>query len=212
MGRYKENNSKIAMGRKKKKVRAEVPQLEGEKWHQVEDYEYWISNKGRLRGMKGLIKTFPNKNTGLQQGMVWRNQKCKLLNIQHWVAQYFLPPKPDEEMTVRHISSDYSDNSVENLTWGYQGRKKNEALGIVTGGKKPKRGNQWRYIIKQYTLGGFCFATYVGFGELERLGFKRISIVAQSNGKYPRDSYKGYRFKVTKTLVKNKQEEENYAI
>lgn len=200
------------MGRKKKKVRADVPQLEGERWHQVEDYDYWISNKGRLCSPNGLIKQHPNKNTGLYQGMMWRNGKCKLLNIQHWVAKYFLGEKPDEDMTVRHISNDFSDNRVENLTWAYRGSKKNEELGIKVGGKQVKRGPTWRYVIKQYTLGGFCFATYVGFEELERLGFRKMPIIAVSNGKYVKDSYKGYRFKVIKTLVKDKKKEESYAI
>lgn len=51
------------------------------------------------------------------------NGKKKNYYLANLVANYYLPDKPNENARVRHISSDLTDNRVENLQWIVPKRK-----------------------------------------------------------------------------------------
>lgn len=175
----------------------EFKEIKGEEWLPIhEGSSYYVSNMGRVKGPRGLIKPQPNSKTGLIQCMAYVNGKPKLLNVCQWVGRLFLEEKPFPEAVVRHKSNNLKDDRVTNLYWGKPGG---------TGYRKPPC---YRYIIKQKTIHGLVIGQYVGWEQLKRLGFKRRQIIAASNGKYRHGQYiyKNFTWEVTK-IKTSKQDE-----
>ena len=163
-------------------------EINGEEWKPIEEgSKYYVSNMGRVRGPRGLIKPQPNVRTGLTQCMCYIDKKPKLLNVCQWVGRLFLGEPPFEGAVVRHKSNNLKDDRAVNLYWGKQGGA-------------PRKIPMYRYIIKQKTINGLVIGQYVGWEQLKRLGFKRHSIIAASNGKYRKTEsvYKSFMWEVIK--------------
>jgi hypothetical protein len=61
----------------------------------------------------------PIKNkSGRMYVTLCNNGKKKNEYVARLVADHFLPNKPFENVDVRHISNDKTDNRVDNLKWG----------------------------------------------------------------------------------------------
>lgn len=184
----------------------EQSDLEGEIWKQLPFSDrYYISNKGRVRSDNYFIKPQVNKKTGIRQAMTYEKEthKPKLINIHTWVGRLFLKPPKEEGMRIRHITKDFSDNSISNIRWAWFDIKKNIEHGIYIQGHEPEKKVRYHYVIKQITLTGLVIGTYVGFDMLESMGFKRSSIMQASKGIYnnSKDIYKSHRWEVIKTKI-----------
>ena len=183
----------------------EQSDLEGEIWKPLPfNNDYFISSKGRVRSKNFVIKPQVNKKTGIHQAMTYTNEKKpKLINIHTWVGRMFLKPPKEEGMRIRHITKDFSDNSISNIRWAFFDIKKNIEHGIYIQGHEPEKKVRYHYVIKQITLTGLVIGTYVGFDMLESMGFKRASIMQASKGIYnnSKDIYKSHRWEVIKTKI-----------
>lgn len=179
-----------------------------EKWKKIPEWNYWVSNFGRLRSRKKVITPQYNSKTGIAQCMAYNKGKQKLFNMSTLTGRIWLPPAPHEGMVVRHISDNKRDDRVSNLTWGWPGKQKNQECGIAVGGEKIRRRQKYkfRYFIQQRTTKGLVIGTYSGWDELETMGYKRSSIIRCSNGKYPKGIYKGFVWVVQKIKVKNEED------
>lgn len=99
-----------------------------EEWKNIKGFngKYQVSNTGKIRSMSynntGKIKELKqkiNKNTGIYEVCLSKNNKRYFFTVAKLVAEHFIPnlmQKPE----VMHKSRDKSDNSIENLEWSYR--------------------------------------------------------------------------------------------
>lgn len=83
----------------------------------VEDYDnYVVSNYGRVVSVKRDIDLSPSRNKdGRLTVSLYKNGVPKTFYVHRLVAQAFFI-NYSQDTNVRHISIDYDDNSVGNLT------------------------------------------------------------------------------------------------
>lgn len=121
-----------------------VPDLEGEIWKDIEDYEsiYVVSNKGRVKRMmhrKHTTNTIINPSInsfGYYYVCLTKNGKGKNFMVSRLVATTFIP-NPENKPQVNHIKGK-SRNEVENLEWNTSKENINHAW--KTGLSKPVNG------------------------------------------------------------------------
>lgn len=108
-----------------------------EVWKDIKGYEglYQISNKGRLKSLKRVvkysstsksvnnkhtvkekIKNLSEKGNGYLQAVLYKNNKGANKYIHRLVAEAFIP-NPHNCASVNHINLNKKDNRVENLEW-----------------------------------------------------------------------------------------------
>lgn len=119
-------------------------------WKDIEGYKgkYQISDEGKVRSLNycntGKIKELKphiNKKTGLYEIELSKNNKKKSFMIARLVADAFIPNKNRYEYVI-HLNGDLSDNTVENLKWGF----KSESNFLMYKNKKRKTGTPSDYI------------------------------------------------------------------
>lgn len=99
-------------------IMEEANTIKDEKWLPVVGFEdkYQVSNKGRIKNKKGLLKLYVNdKGYAYFSASVSAN-KCKTYRINRAVALAFIP-NPENKPEVNHIDFNKLNNSVENLEW-----------------------------------------------------------------------------------------------
>lgn len=111
---------KIMMRKKfKKNIEAtKVAKVDGEIWKDVEGYEglYQISNKGRIKGLYGIM-TPQIDRAGYMQIMLRRSGKSKLYRIHRLVLNAFGNKPMKNQKYVNHKDLNKANNNIENLEW-----------------------------------------------------------------------------------------------
>ena len=83
-----------------------------------EHIEYSISNKGRVKNEKGLIKPFINRFGYVRLSIRRRDREFANYDVHRLVAILFCnPPLNHIEMDVHHIDGNTLNNSSYNLKW-----------------------------------------------------------------------------------------------
>ena len=155
-----------------------------EEWRLVEGTEdYYISNRGRFKHGKKLLKTKPGLD-GYPRCNLGKNKK----RVHRLVAQAFIP-NPDNLPVVDHIDGCKTNNNVENLRWVTQqeniqaaydtglfenvGKHRNKALAVFTEDDNV-----------------FIYDTLAEAGKEFNIPFQAISKVLQGRNK----QFRGLRF------------------
>ncbi len=88
-----------------------------ERWLPVVGYEgtYEVSDQGRVRGPKGLIKPKPTKN-GYVRTELWRRSERYRPLLHRLVATHFIA-NPLGKPVVNHIDCNRTNNAASNLEW-----------------------------------------------------------------------------------------------
>jgi len=88
-----------------------------EQWAEIPGYEnkYWISNYGRLKNDKIIMKPMVATN-GYLMACLWKNNKQKKILIHKLVANAFMK-KPRGKKEINHIDEDKTNNRIDNLEW-----------------------------------------------------------------------------------------------
>lgn len=87
-----------------------------EKWKVIKDYpNYQISNEGRVRGVKKILKTTINNDNRLMI-MLKNESGAKRFSVHRLVAQAFIP-NPFGLPEVHHKDKDCTNNIASNLEW-----------------------------------------------------------------------------------------------
>lgn len=104
--------------REKTMARGTIPKKDGEEWRLIEgETEYYVSNLGRVRKNKKLLKMSINKDGYYA---CWIGKKRRLVHL--LVAKAFIP-NPENKKCVDHLDGDktnnkYSENpNINNLRW-----------------------------------------------------------------------------------------------
>ena len=85
-----------------------------EQWKEIKDLSgYYISNTGRLKGKRGIHKTFNNPK-GYLMFRSPHNNYAK--SVHRLVALHFVPTD-DETKQVNHIDGNKQNNCYNNLEW-----------------------------------------------------------------------------------------------
>lgn len=100
-----------------------------EQWKKINDFDYMISNKGRVKNiLTGHISIgSPNKDKYIKVDL-YKNKKRTRFGMHRLVAEYFLPAPTQEllewaattklnKVHVNHLDCDRSNNDVSNLEW-----------------------------------------------------------------------------------------------
>ena len=87
-------------------------------WKDVPDYEglYEVSDLGRIRNKKGLIKKQFLSDKGYLKVELYKNGKSKKLRVHRLVAQAFIENQFNKN-EVNHKNGIKIDNFVDNLEW-----------------------------------------------------------------------------------------------
>jgi len=83
-------------------------------WKQIENYNYEVSNEGRIRKGDKMIKIPLNR--GYPRIGLWKDGKCKCVLVHRLVGKYFID-NPLNKPMINHINGIKTDNRVSNLEW-----------------------------------------------------------------------------------------------
>ena len=88
-----------------------------EYWKPVAGYEdlYEVSDLGRVKGPKGIVKPKPTNN-GYVRTELWCKGVRERPSIHRLVAKIFVP-NPENKPQVNHIDGDRLNNAAANLEW-----------------------------------------------------------------------------------------------
>ena len=158
-------------------------------WKPVVGFEdlYEVSNLGRIKGTRGLLKPQARRHGYLAVWLYGHGGICgrtgKQYSIHRIVAEAFVP-NPNGYEEVNHINEDKTDNRACNLEWcthkensmhGTRGKRIGEAN---LNGKRSKP-------VYQYLPSGELVAAYPSMAEMQRTtGYCKGNIWKQMNGIY----------------------------
>jgi hypothetical protein len=89
-----------------------------EVWKSVPEYEglYWVSNKGRVKSKRKILKAPFIESIGYKLVCLSKNGKTKTFTVHKLVAVVFMSYIPtDRSIVIDHIDNNPQNNSVENL-------------------------------------------------------------------------------------------------
>ena len=101
----------------------EYIQLENEIWKNIEinNINFTISNKGRVKSKKGIISYGSKENTGYYRvkSVITKNniKKSERISVHILVAKAFIINNDISKNVVNHIDGNKENNCVENLEW-----------------------------------------------------------------------------------------------
>lgn len=86
-------------------------------WKKIKDYNYEVSNYGRVRRIETnrVLKTFYDKDKYVMVSLC-KKSKCKRFRLHRLVALAFIP-NPNKLPQVNHIDENKDNNNVNNLEW-----------------------------------------------------------------------------------------------
>lgn len=89
-----------------------------EVWKQIDQFYFYISNKGRVKNRFGQIRKLHKGKNGylVFSAQNYEENKKYLLYVHRLVAAYFLPVDEYDEC-VNHKDGNKENNCVENLEW-----------------------------------------------------------------------------------------------
>lgn len=93
-----------------------IDKIDGEEWKQIEDYDYYISNKGRVISKNGLMKPAESKN-GYLYICLCKNGIQKTFSLHRLIAKYFIFNNNENNNIIDHIDRNRKNNNLENLRW-----------------------------------------------------------------------------------------------
>lgn len=85
-----------------------------EEWRQIDDTDYEVSDRGRVRRMSTGRVLKPQTYVRVQLTVDGKNRQRQVHDL---VARAFLGEPPSERHTPNHKNGDHADNSVGNLEW-----------------------------------------------------------------------------------------------
>lgn len=87
-------------------------------WKQIDQFYFYISNKGRVKNRFGQIRKLHKGKNGylVFSAQNYEENKKYLLYVHRLVAAYFLPIEETNEC-VNHIDGNKENNTLNNLQW-----------------------------------------------------------------------------------------------
>lgn len=154
-------------------------------WKDIERYEglYWISNLGRVKSKRKILKPCINKRTGYIYVCLTKNNKGKVIVIHRLVAKTFLP-NPYNLPFINHKDENKQNSRLDNLEWctaKYNANygTRNNKLYNKTSFKKGHKPSSCKKVEK-YSIDGVLLETYYSIREAGR----KNNISASSIYKY----------------------------
>lgn len=93
-------------------------EINDEIWKKILDYNYEVSNYGRIRSNQGILSLIPNvKNGYLYVSLTNKDGKRKTFRVHRLVAHAFCEGFSKEKNQVNHKDGDITNNKAENLEW-----------------------------------------------------------------------------------------------
>lgn len=120
-----------------------------EKWANIKGFEhYQISDKGNVKGPRGIMKTRPNSRGYMIVGLRNKTDKQKIFSVHRLVAEHFID-KPDNKNYVNHIDGNKSNNVKDNLEWVTQSENQIHAYENNLQMKTPEQVERMRNFAKE---------------------------------------------------------------
>lgn len=171
-------------------------------WKKVTNAEgYYVSNLGRVRGLKGTILRGGDNGVGYKKIELITPEGHKREYIHRMVAIHFVP-NPDNKPCVNHIDCDPSNNAADNLEWC---TKKENSEHMVKLGRN-RRTKSWLYHLhlSQEKTYKPVIGTSIKTGEelyfrklnaVKEKGFQPSCVCNAINGQRGITQHKGYKWR-----------------
>lgn len=160
-----------------------IENLPNEVWKKVNNYEgiYWVSNKGRVKNNRKVMKFYRINSGYLCVDFTVNKEKKKFL-VHRLVALHFCD-NPSEYPEVNHIDENKSNNCAANLEWSSRSHNKQHSMATGTYnkiyttknslGKKHKPNTSSKYHNVSYDKNRDRW-TAVIISNKKKYGFKRF--------------------------------------
>jgi hypothetical protein len=137
-----------------------IENIEGEIWKQLQNPQYFISNKGRLKShfltKDKILKQFINKK-GYCTYVI---KNVNTILIHRLVALYFIS-NPNNYPQVNHIDGNKNNNKWNNLEWCTNQENQNHSKYILKSIKKGKS-------ILQFTKNNILIKKYISISQASK--------------------------------------------
>lgn len=88
-----------------------------EVWKEIPGFDnYQVSNLGRVKSKKRILKLYENKRSGYLYTHLSQNKKTKVMRVHRIVATVFIENK-NNKLYINHIDGNKTNNCVSNLEW-----------------------------------------------------------------------------------------------
>jgi hypothetical protein len=87
--------------------------MEMEQWKETKYPGYFVSNKGEVKSIRGILTPCKHKYTQLH---LYVDGKRHITYAHRLVAEAFIP-NPENKLELNHINGNKKDNNVSNLQW-----------------------------------------------------------------------------------------------
>lgn len=93
-----------------------------EVWKNISGYEglYWVSNLGRIKSKRKLLKQSNRNKFGYKVVSLSKNNVVSSVSVHRLVASYFVPNQENKPQ-VGHLDNNPANNRADNLEWNTQG-------------------------------------------------------------------------------------------
>ena len=110
--------------------------IDMEKWKMIPDYEYYISDRGRIKSRNGNLLNGSSAR-GYKRIGLWKGGIVNYKYIARLVADAFIPNEGNKPC-INHIDCDISNNWVDNLEWVTYSENLDHAYknGLIDTGKR----------------------------------------------------------------------------
>lgn len=164
-------------------------------WKDIKGYEgiYQISNLGRIKNCKGIVKKLQRDKDGYLRTNLYKGKQIKTIFAHRAVALAFIN-NPYKKAEVNHIDGNKENNSVENLEWCTKSENEKHAyknrLKIPKKGKESPSFQKYNNIVTsksviQFDFNGNCLNIYPSMHEASRQTKVHVrSISYCCSGKY----------------------------
>jgi hypothetical protein len=127
-----------------------IQSLQCEIWREIDDFEYSVSNFGRIKSIKTgrILKQNKNKNGYLTVALS-KDGIIKTFRVHRLAATAFLL-NPENKRCVDHIDNNPSNNNIKNLRWAsnkensQNSQKSKRNTSGIKGVYYEKKRNKWR--------------------------------------------------------------------
>jgi len=111
-----------------------------EKFIQIKDHNYFVGDKGSIKGLKKLLSP-KTKSNGYKEVQIYINKKPLMKYVHRLVAEYWIGEIP-KGYNINHIDGNKANNTLENLEIVTPSQNRLHSYYVLNNKIKPMKGEE----------------------------------------------------------------------